>query len=73
LAQWEPSAAHDSQELYHGTRADLNPGDLIVPGFRSNFGARKRATYVYLTKSLDAAAWGAELALGEGHGRIYTV
>ena len=44
-----------------------------MPGYRSNFGTRKMASYVYLTKSLDAAAWGAELALGEGPGRIYTV
>ena len=63
----------NSQELYHGTRADLKPGDLIAPGYHSNFGTRKKAGYVYLTKSLDAAAWGAELALGEGPGRIYTV
>jgi rifampin ADP-ribosylating transferase len=67
-------ATHDrnSQELFHGTRADLKPGDLILPAC-SNFGTRKKAGYVYLTKNLDAAAWGAELALGEGPGRIYTV
>ena len=62
-----------SQRFYHGTRADLKPGDLIEPGYRSNFGRRKKAGYVYLTGSLDAAAWGAELALGEGPGRIFTV
>ena len=66
----------DSQpptHFYHGTRADLKPGDLIGPGHPSNFGERNAATYVYLTGSLDAAAWGAELAGGEGPGRIYTV
>ena len=62
-----------TEQLYHGTRADLKPGDLIASGYRSNFGTRKKAGYVYLTKSLDAAAWGAELAVGEGPGRIYTV
>ncbi len=62
-----------SQRFYHGTRADLKPGDLIEPGYSSNFGKRKKAGYVYLTGSLDAAAWGAELALGDGPGRIYTV
>ncbi len=62
-----------SQRLYHGTRADLKPGDLIEPGYRSNFGTQKKAGYVYLTSSLDTAAWGAELALGEGPGRIDTV
>lgn len=62
-----------SKRFYHGTRADLTPGDLIEPGYRSNFGKRKQAGYIYLTGSLDAATWGAELALGEGPGRIYLV
>jgi rifampin ADP-ribosylating transferase len=59
--------------FYHGTRADLRPGDLIEPGFSSNYGARRKASWVYLTGTLDAAIWGAELAAGEGPGRIYTV
>jgi hypothetical protein len=63
----------NSQLYYHGTRADLKPGDLIGPGYGSNYGTRKEATYVYLTATLDAATWGAELALGEGRGRIYIV
>ena len=59
--------------LYHGTRANFMPGELIEPGFKSNYGKRKIATYVYLSATLDAATWGAELAVGEGGGRIYTV
>lgn len=60
--------------LYHGTRADLKPGDLIQPGQTPNFGNRDRTTtYVYLTRTLDAATWGAELADGEGHCKIYIV
>lgn len=62
-----------SQRFYHGTRAELKPGDLIGPGYASNYGKRKKAYFVYLTATLDAAIWGAELALGEGPGRIYTV
>ena len=62
-----------SQRFYHGTRSDLKPGDLIGPGYTSNFGKRKKANFVYLTATLDAATWGAELALGEGPGRIYVV
>ena len=61
------------QQFYHGTRADLKPGDLIVPGYNSNYRKRNKAVYVYLTATLDAATWGAELALGEGPGRIYMV
>ena len=63
----------NSQRFYHGTKADLRPGDLIRPGYNSNYGKRKTAAYVYLTATLDAAAWGAELAVGEGAGRIYIV
>jgi len=60
--------------LYHGTRADLKPGDLIKPGHTPNFGDKSRTTnYVYLTRTLDAATWGAELAGGEAPGRIYIV
>ena len=51
----------------------MKEGDLIGPGFASNYGRRKKAAYVYLTATLDAAIWGAELALGEGPGRIYIV
>ena len=58
---------------YHGTKAQLNPGDLIAPGYISNYGSRKKASYVYLTATLDAAIWGAELAVGDGPGRIYIV
>lgn len=63
----------NAQPLYHGTKADLKPGDSIDPGFNSNYGKRKEAAYVYLTATLDAATWGAELAVGEGPGRIYIV
>jgi hypothetical protein len=63
----------NSQLFYHGTKADLKQGDLIAPGYSSNFGKGKKAAYVYLTATLDAATWGAELALGEGPGRIYIV
>lgn len=63
----------NSRRFYHGTKADLKPGDLIEPGHNSNYGKRKMAAYVYLTATLDAATWGAELALGEGAGRIHIV
>jgi hypothetical protein len=59
-----------SQRFYHAhTRADLKPGGLIEPGNRSNYGKRKQASYVYLTATLDAATWEAELALGEPRAR----
>ncbi len=61
------------QKFFHGTKANLKTGDKIEPGFNSNFGNRKKASYVYLTATLNAAVWGAELATGEGPGRIYVV
>jgi len=62
-----------SEKLYHGTKGNLKRGDLIEPGFNSNYGQRNKAKYVYLTATLDAAIWGAELAQGDVAGRIYVV
>jgi Rifampin ADP-ribosyl transferase len=59
--------------FFHGTKVDLRQGDLIKAGYNSNYGKRAMAAYVYLSGTLNAAIWGAELALGEGHGRIYVV
>ena len=59
--------------FYHGTRAGLKPGDLIEAGRSSNYGTRKQASWVYLTGTLDAAVWGAELAVGDGPGRVNIV
>lgn len=65
--------APNSVQYYHGTKADLKPGDLLQPGFNSNYGQRREAKYIYFSATLDAATWGAELALGAGPGRIYFV
>ncbi len=59
--------------FYHGTRADLAPGDLLAPGYGPNYGARKAASWIYFSASLEAATWGAELAAGEARERIYIV
>jgi rifampin ADP-ribosylating transferase len=67
------SASNDLQIFYHGTRAKLEPGDLIGPGYSFNYGKRKAASWVYFNATLEAATWGAELAQGEGPGRIYIV
>lgn len=58
---------------YHGTRVHLSVGDLIGPGYTSNYGKRRTAKHVYFSATLEAATWGAELAVGEGAGRIYIV
>ena len=68
-----PFEVHASGALLHGTRADLAVGDLLVPGRLSNYEADRIMNHVYVTRTLDAAAWAAEFAVGEGPGRIYLV
>ena len=69
----EPSPTPFTQTYFHGTKADLKIGDFIEVGLNSNYGQRNNAKYIYLTATLDASIWGAELALGEGRERIYLV
>jgi Rifampin ADP-ribosyl transferase len=59
--------------FYHGTKADLKTGDLIGPGYASNYGKRRNARFVYFAATLEAAIWGAELAQGDARERIYVV
>jgi len=69
----EPGPSPFSQTFFHGTKADLKIGHFIEVGLISNYGQKKKAKYIYLTATMDAAIWGAELALGEGRERIYLV
>lgn len=73
MSTTETAPVQDPGPFFHGTRADLAPGDRLEPGHSSNYGERKRANFLYLTATLDAATWGAELAVGDGPGRIYRV
>ena len=68
-----PFEADDSGRLFHGTKADLSVGDLLEPGRLSNYADGRTTNHVYVTATLDAATWGAELAAGAGRGRIYVV
>lgn len=68
-----PFDAYEDGVFLHGTKADLVVGELLVPGRESNFEEGRVMNYVYFTSTLDAATWGAELASGEGRGRIYVV
>lgn len=69
----KPFEVHESGAYLHGTKSDLAAGDLLVPGRPSNFEDGRISNNVYMTQTLDAAVWGAELAAGEGPGRIYIV
>lgn len=63
----------DVGPFYHGTKADLKQGDLLQPGYYSNYGKRQKANFVYFSATMNAAIWGAELALGDMPERIYCV
>ncbi|MFG3013995.1 NAD(+)--rifampin ADP-ribosyltransferase [Streptomyces cinerochromogenes] len=68
-----PFQVYEEGTYLHGTKADLAPGDLLTPGHASNYEAGRTSRHIYVSETLDAAAWGAELAVGEGPGRIYVV
>jgi rifampin ADP-ribosylating transferase len=65
-------AADATPPFYHGTRAELAPGDLLRPGFSSNY-ADRILSWIYFSAAIESAVWGAELAKGEGRERIYIV
>ncbi|KUI33850.1 NAD(+)--rifampin ADP-ribosyltransferase [Mycobacterium sp. GA-2829] len=69
----KPFEVHESGAYLHGTKADLAVGDLLVPGRPSNYEDGRVSNHVYVTQTLDAAVWGAELARGDGPGRVYLV
>lgn len=68
-----PFEVYEPGVFLHGTKADLAVGELLTPGRSSNFEEGRVMNHVYFTATLDAAAWGAEFAAGEGRGRIYLV
>ena len=68
-----PFEIYEAGTLLHGTKAQLAVGDLLVPGRLSNFEPGRVMNHVYVTATLDAATWAAELATGAGPGRIFVV
>ncbi|MER6349583.1 NAD(+)--rifampin ADP-ribosyltransferase [Streptomyces sp. NPDC001595] len=68
-----PFQVYEAGTYLHGTKADLVPGDVLTPGYASNYEEGRTSRHVYVSETLDAAAWGAELAAGDGPGRIYVV
>jgi rifampin ADP-ribosylating transferase len=68
-----PFEVYEPGVYLHGTKADIAIGDLLTPGRESNFERGRVMNYIYFTATLDAATWGAELAVGDGRGRIYIV
>jgi len=64
----------DHDPFYHGTRADLEIGDLLTPGFQSNYRPEITMNHIYFTASgPDGAGLAAALARGAGRERVYVV
>jgi len=65
--------ALDEGPFYHGTKADLRIGDLLTPGFRSNYRPEVVMNHIYFTALPDGAGLAAELAPGDADPRVYIV
>jgi len=63
----------DEGPFFHGTKADLQVGDLLTAGFRSNYRPEVVMNHVYFTALRDGAGLAAELAAGEAAPRVYAV
>jgi hypothetical protein len=63
----------ESGPFFHGTRADLQVGDLLRPGFSSNYRPEVTMNHIYFTALQNGAGLAAELARGDGRPRVYTV
>ena len=63
----------DSGPFYHGTKADLRIGDLLTPGFRSNYRETVVMNHIYFTALPKGAGLAAEMSKGEGRPRVYIV
>jgi rifampin ADP-ribosylating transferase len=59
--------------FYHGTKADLSEGDLLVAGFTSNYDIRVVMNHIYFTAVPKGAGLAAEMARGTGRPRVYVV
>ena len=63
----------DSGPFYHGTKADLQVGNLLTAGIRSNYNPEVIMNHIYFTALVNGAGLAAALAEGDGHERVYIV
>ncbi len=79
--QWQPVTHDNCSEVqgpfYHGTKAALQPGDVLSAGQPSNFEDGRISNHIYFSALMEPAIWGAELAMAlggrEGRGHVYLV
>ncbi|MFH8248868.1 NAD(+)--rifampin ADP-ribosyltransferase [Microbacterium sp. B2969] len=67
------SDALDEGPFFHGTKAELEVGELLTAGFRSNYRPEVVMNHIYFTALRDGAGLAAELAAGDGAPRVYAV
>ena len=67
------AAVSDSGPFYHGTKADLQVGELLTAGFRSNYRPEIVMNHIYFTALVNGAGLAAALAKGDGSERVYIV
>jgi hypothetical protein len=65
--------ALDDGPFFHGTKADLQPGELLTAGFRSNYRPEIVMNHIYFTALSNGAGLAAELAPGDREPRVYEV
>ncbi|WP_423147343.1 NAD(+)--rifampin ADP-ribosyltransferase [Rubrolithibacter danxiaensis] len=63
----------DKGPFYHGTKADLQIGDLLTAGGKSNYKSEITMNHIYFTALVNGAGLAAALAKGEGRERVYIV
>jgi rifampin ADP-ribosylating transferase len=63
----------DEGPFYHGTKADLQIGDFLTAGFKSNYDSRVIMNHIYFTALKNGAGLAAEVAKGDGKPRVYLV
>jgi Rifampin ADP-ribosyl transferase len=63
----------DVGPFFHGTKANLELGDHLTAGFRSNYRPEVVMNHVYFTAMVDGAGLATELAAGDGVPRVYVV
>lgn len=63
----------DKGPFYHGTKADLQIGDLLAAGGGSNYKPELKMTHIYFTALVNGAGLAAALARGDGCERVYIV
>ena len=68
-----PFEVHEPGVYLHGTKAVLAPGEMLTPARPSNFREDAPLQHVYVTETMHAAAWGAQLARGDAEPRVYVV